>query len=293
MDSGTGNTIGATTTIGKMIFIILALVALYYLYRFLYGGYDTVGTTVLKGVKSANPQQPYITTAPSIPPLMEGGEYSVNFWMYVQDYSINRGRNKHVVSLGGSNFLTLAVYLGPFKNSLQVRVHTSDQACSNGLAGTPTNGTPSPNATNTPDNLCISTLPTIFGNAQLDTSLLSATRPCDIQSVDMQKWVQISVILNNKTCDVYMDGKLARSCVLPSFYRVSQTGQKINVCDFGGFGGYVSNVSVYNYSLNPEQVWRLYMSGPGPNYGIGDYIASLFDPNALGATDYPKQNIPA
>ena len=59
------------------------------------------------------------------------------------------------------------------------------------------------------------------------------------------------------------------------------------------FGGFVSNVSAYNYALNPEQIWRLYMAGPGAQYGFLDYLKSLFDPKAAAAFDYPKQNITA
>jgi hypothetical protein len=33
------------------------------------------------------------------------------------------------------------------------------------------------------------------------------------------------------------------------------------------------------------------MSGPRTPYDLLDYFKSLFDPKALGAMDYPKQNI--
>jgi hypothetical protein len=131
----------------------------------------------------------------------------------------------------------------------------------------------------------------MFGNLQQENSLIYTPRACDITSIDLQKWVQVTVCLNNKTCDVYLDGKLARSCVLPSFYKVDKSNLALSLCDYNGFGGFISNTSAYNYALNPEQVWRLYMAGPGPQYGFLDYLKSLFDPKALSALDYPKQNI--
>ena len=143
------------------------------------------------------------------------------------------------------------------------------------------------------DNLSADNLGSIFTSMQQDNGLLNPTRPCDIQSIDLQKWVQITVTLNNKTCDVFIDGKLARSCVLPSFYKVSKSNMALRVSEYGGFGGYVSNFSAYNYALNPEQIWRLYMSGPGPQLSIADYIGALFDPKAAMSVDYPKQNITA
>ena len=284
MDSSTG-LLQPFRAVSSFIFVILALVALYYLYKFLFSTSGLEGKTVLNGIKPANPDAAYITRADSLPAIYEGGEYSLNFWMYINDYSINRGMNKHVISIGGSSFLTLAVFLGPYKNSLQVRVQTT---ANTGVVQTA--NSPNPNPMNQPVDLSIKNLPTIFGTLQTESGLLSTSRPCDISSVDLQKWVQVTVILNNKTCDVFLDGKLARSCVLPSFYKVDRSGLTLNVCDYKGFGGFVSKVSAYNYALNPEQVWRMYMSGPGQEYSLGDYLKSLFDPKAIGDLEYPKQN---
>jgi hypothetical protein len=88
-----------------------------------------------------------------------------------------------------------------------------------------------------------------------------------------------------------MDGKLARSCILPSFFRVDKSSTMMSICDYKGFGGFVSNISAYNYALNPEQVWKLFMSGPGPQYTFLQYITAIFDPKSTLDIGYPKQNI--
>lgn len=272
--------------IGQLVFAILALVALYYLYQFLFGPSGLEGKMLINGIKDANPTKAYITPADQLPALYEGGEFSVNGWVYINDYSVNRGLNKHVFSIGGSTFLTLAVFLGPYKNSLAVRVHTKQGSTS---ATAPSPGVGAPGMAS--DDLSIVTIKPLFKTPQMENSLVSGNRPCDIPSIDLQKWVQVTIVLNNKTCDVYMDGKLARSCILPAFYKVDKSNLTLNVADFGGFGGFVSNISAYNYGLNPEQVWRLYMSGPGPQYGLLDYFKGLFDPKAVGSLDFPKKNI--
>jgi hypothetical protein len=258
----------------KIIFVILALVVLYYTYRFFFTANGLEGKTLISSVKPANTasSSAYISAGDSLPAIYEGGEVTLNGWIYINDYAIQRGLNKHVFSLGGDGFLTLAVYLGPYKNSLQVRVTTED--------------TP---ATNSP--LKISSLggtSGLFTSSTTDSSLTDTSNPCDISSIDLQKWVQVTVALSNKICDVYIDGKLARSCILPSFYRVDRNNFKFSSCDYKGFGGFVSNTSVYNYALNPEQVWKLYMAGPGPQYGLLDYFKSLFDPKAVSALEFPK-----
>jgi hypothetical protein len=271
--------------LGKVVFVILALVALYYLYQYLFGPSGLEGKVVLDGINPANPSTAYTTSIDNLPAIYEGGEYSVNTWIYINDYSVNRGMNKCVLTLGGRTFLTLAVYLGAYKNTLNVRVHTK-----NNTPGsiTPAGNAPSPTS-GIANDLSTAALNSMFGNMQSDGSLLTNLQPCDIPSVDMQKWVQVTVCLNNKTCDVYLDGKLARSCVLSSFFKVDRTNLALNIADYSGFGGYVSNVSAYNYSLNPEQVWQLYMSGPGKNYTLMGYLTAMFTPSF--SVGYPKQNI--
>ena len=266
----------------KIIVGIAVFIALYYLYVFLTSNNGLQGSIALKDVSSASPSSAYTTTGDALPAIYEGGELSLNTWIYVNDYSINRGQNKHVISLGGTNFLTCLVFLGPYKNTLSVRVQTTP----------PTNKAPTSSKPSSSDvDLRAATVQSMFGTLQTESSLLDPNTPCDIASIDLQKWVQVSVILNNKTCDVYVDGKLARSCVLPSFYRVDKNNTKLSVCDYSGFGGFVSNVSAYNYALNPEQVWNLYMSGPGPQYSLWEYVKSLFSPSSAMTLDYPKKNI--
>ena len=278
-------TVAAVTPSGmgpKIVIFIVILVGLYYLYTFLSSNSGLQGSVVLNSVNSASPTTPYTTTGDALPAIYEGGELSLNTWIYINDYSINRGQNKHVISIGGSNFLTCLVYLGPYKNTLSVRVQTNPA----------TNRRPASDSPSSSEvDLRVSTVESLFGTLQTESSLLNPNTPCDISTFELQKWVQVTVVLNNKTCDVYMDGKLTRSCVLPSFYRVDKTNTKLTVCNYNGFGGFVSNVSAYNYALNPEQIWNLYMTGPGPQYSVMQYITSLFSPSSAMTLDYPKKNI--
>ena len=37
---------------------------------------------------------------------------------------------------------------------------------------------------------------------------------CDVPNIAIQRWVQVGVVLQNRTLDVYINGKLARSGIL-------------------------------------------------------------------------------
>lgn len=270
----------------RVVFLVLALVALYYLYQYLYGSTGLESVTLHPGIKLANMDAPVVVEGKKLPSMYEGGEYSVNFWMYINDYAVRRGFNKHVLSLGSSDpstssFTTLLVYLSPFKSNLNVRVQTT-------TPGAAVSGSASASPQSSSMNLVNTQVSSMFNTQAVDSGLLEGT--CDVESVELQKWLQVTVVLNNKTCDVYVDGKLKRSCVLPSFYKVDPRLFVAKLCDFKGFGGYMGPTTAYNYALNPDEIWRLYMSGPGPQYGAMDWLKSLFDPKAIGSLEYPKMN---
>lgn len=286
MNAGQNTLLPGGGAVSKVVFTILVLVALYYLYGFLFSPAGLEGKTVLNTITVAAPTAPIVVVGQNLPALYEGGEFSVNTWIYLTDYSVSRGRNKHVLSIGGSSFSTLAVFLGPYKSNLSVRVHTRSGTGSSIAVGGPS-ATPNDQS----DSLSSEAMKSLFSALQTDSNLLDVARPCDVPSLELQKWLQLTICLNNKTCDVYLDGKLARSCVLPAFYKVDRTNLAMSLCNYGGFGGYISNTSVYNYALNPEQTWKLYMAGPGPQYGFVDWIKSLFDPKSASSLDFPKMNV--
>jgi hypothetical protein len=258
--------------VGGIVVVIAAIVILYYLYAFLYGSQGITSqkiiTTPIDGNSTDKPLYP-------IPPIYEGGEYSVSFWLYITAFKDQVGRNKHILEIRGANQSTLLVGLGAFKNKLMVKVHTASE----GTRGT---------------SLTIPDVRKLFKDTQVPSGLLDEqTDLCDLPEVDLQRWVQISVVLNGRTVDVYSDGKLARSCVLPSFYKVDPKGVQMKLLDFDGFDGYLSDVSCYNYALNPDQVYRIYMSGPSDGAGSSflDWLKTIFDVKGKVTYSYPQVGV--
>jgi hypothetical protein len=261
--------------LGKVLFGLAFIVLLYYIYQWMFGSNGLEGQTLLNAVVPANPTTAVVLDKSKFPAVFEGGEYSVNLWVYINDYSLNRGQAKHIVSIDGKDFSTLAIYLGPYKSSLHVRVHTSSTAGQLEMSS---------QASDT--NLSTESMIAIFAPGSSAAAPFATTRPCDISDIDLQRWVQVTVTLNGKVVDVYIDGKLARSCILPTVFKVNGQDLSFTMADYGGFGGFMSAVSAYNYALNPEQVWRLYMSGPSQKYTIWEYLDKIFDPTV--DISYPK-----
>ena len=94
-----------------------------------------------------------------------------------------------------------------------------------------------------------------------------------IYSIYFQRWVNITVAANGKTVDVYLDGKLSRSCILPRPFKVPSS-YSANLLEYTGFGGQLSTTTMYDAALNPEQVYKNYMAGPEPVTSIGDWVSA-------------------
>ena len=261
----------------KMFIIVGGVIALYYLYQFLFKQTADASVVLFQELRNVNQVQALTKTADQFPPLMEGGEYSVSFWMYVQNWGARSGYNKHILSIGSvaNGFYTLVAYLGANTNTLHVRVQSADPNTVTGDSATLTNAN----------------VGGLFNNPVIASGPLANMQgSCDIQNIELQKWTLVNIVLNGKTTDVYIDGKLARSCVQPSFFRVPSGGYQLTAYNANGFGGYMANLQVGNVALNPDEANRMYQAGPIGITSFFDWLRSFFDPTALDNQFYPNMN---
>ena len=83
---------------------------------------------------------------------------------------------------------------------------------------------------------------------------------CDVQNIPLQSWVNIVYILNTRTVDIYINGKLERSCVLKGVPQINNSPLKI--CQNRGFYGQISRLQYFAKAINPNKVAQLYRAGP-------------------------------
>ena len=283
-----------------VVFVILALIVIYYVFSFLYRRPATSSTTIIDGQRSADTP----LTVGTFPIPFEGGEYSVNTWIYVSSFNKNRNTMKHILELKGDYFSTLLIALGAFKNTLAVRTHSKDlvQGFQSGGRGSGSKGskgsgskgsgsndnynddsdtttvtTTEPPSAAASGSLSSEDVDNLFSPMAMDDDLLPPPI-CDLPEIDLQRWTMVTVILSGRTIDVYIDGKLSRSCTSPSYYKVDPTGIKVQVADRGGFDGYIGATSVGTRAMNPDEIYREYLSGPtGSSLNILTWIKSIFE----------------
>ena len=235
------------SVISMIVVVIILLVSLYYLYKWLNGNAELQDMVIYSnpdsGLLAMSPTSTVFTTG-TMPPLYGGGEFSISTWIYVTNWGINKGKNKVFLTLsGGANaFSTLVMYLGQNINKLGVRVSsdTTDEST-------------------TLDSI---QMELITSGTTPYTDVASDFKKCDIDSVDLQRWVNITAVLSGRTLDIYMDGKLSRSCVLNGVYKVDGDTSTLTLGGSSGFGGYIGQTRGANYAYSPDQVYLNYLNGP-------------------------------
>jgi hypothetical protein len=93
-------------------------------------------------------------------------------------------------------------------------------------------------------------------------STTSSTHTCNVANVPIQRWVNLIVSLYGRTLDVYIDGKLVRTCVLPGVAKIANNAP-VYVTPLGGFSGYTSNIQYFGDALNPQEAYNIYRAGYG------------------------------
>ena len=240
----------------NLLVIVIALVVIYYSYQYFSGSTVLTSSVIQSTQITANQGTKNYTNQAR---MYEGGEYSVNFWLYITGWTYKQNLNKHVLEIGGPTFSTLLVSLGAATNSLAVTIDTLD-------------------ASGSSTSLLFKDAENTFFSANAGALSDASVTGCGIDKVDLQRWVQVSIVLNGNVSDVYMDGKLVQSCVLPSYFKVDTSGtQTVKLVDRGGFDGYVTQVSTFNYALNPSTIYNMYMAGPSPpGLNMWAYVSSFF-----------------
>ena len=96
------------------------------------------------------------------------------------------------------------------------------------------------------------------------TSGTSDANECAIADFPLQKWVNLIISFNGSAMDVYVDGKLVKSCVVNNGSKLSQT-QKIILGDSTKVDdiGFITNVKLKAAPIAPQEAWDIYSQGFG------------------------------
>ena len=189
-------------------------------------------------------QLPYAKDATSISsvpagnaPLSDGsdGAYGMQFWMYVKDWNTNFGKDKHILSrsdVTNSSIMNPSITLHPTENTMRVSVSVFP----NGEGSSKIEPAPAGHSGSTDD---------VF--------------VCEVPDIPLQSWVSVSLTVFSRNLDIYINGKLVKSCLLSGVPKKALGDIVMN--KDGGFSGYVCGFYHYPRMLVPADAQSFYSAG--------------------------------
>ena len=176
------------------------------------------------------------TNGSSIP----SSNFSYSIWYYINDWNYRYGEPKVIFGRMGASSSSSsssisgvsgldpcpAVVLGAVENNLAISL-----GCYPGINKTPT---------------------TRGGTTVVHT--------CSISNVPIQKWVNLIVSVHGRTMDIYIDGKLVKTCMLPGVASINSSSN-VYVTPSGGFDGWTSKFQYFPNPINPQEAWNIYSKG--------------------------------
>lgn len=164
-------------------------------------------------------------------PSTGGADYGVQYWMFLSDWNYRFGSDKEVlkrISADPNSTVNPRIFLSPTDNTLNVQVSL--------YANDSTAGAAVPGADSTGD-----------------------TQICSVENVPLQSWFSVSVTVFQRNMDIYINGRLVKSCVLNGVPKPALGDIILN--DAGGFSGSLCNVNYYNGMLTPEDAKSFHAKG--------------------------------
>ena len=93
---------------------------------------------------------------------------------------------------------------------------------------------------------------------------------CNVANIPIQKWVNLLISVYGRTLDIYIDGKLVKTCVLPGTAKINPDAN-VYVTPKGGFAGWTAKFQYYPYAMDPQGAWNIYKKGYGESW-----LSSIF-----------------
>jgi len=214
-----------------VVIVVLLLIVIHYIMR---------DVNTLTGLMSAQTMQ--TIEAKNLATSSSSGNrsnFTYSIWFFIDDWNYRFGESKvifgRMASGTGEKQPCPSVTLAPIQNNIVVSLAVF------------------PNLDETPED----------GSNYI-------VHNCGISNVPIQRWCNFFLSVYGRTLDLYLDGKLVRTCVLPGVAKIDPDAP-VYVTPMGGFSGWTTRFQYWPDASNPQKAWDVYKVGYG-----GSLLGSLF-----------------
>ena len=207
-----------------IVIVIIFLILLYFFLRYLFSSPNTLQTIQNGRTSSDIPATSLSTTGTG----SEDTNFAYSIWYYINDWNYRYGDVKTLFArMGGPDGTQPcpAVQFDAVENNVTVTL-----SCFPGE-----------------------------GSAE-SASATTVDHACKVGNIPIQRWTNLLVSVYGRSMDIYIDGKLVRTCLLPGVANVNSESS-IFVTPDGGFDGWTSQFQYFPTAINPQEAWNIYSAG--------------------------------
>jgi hypothetical protein len=230
--------------IKTVLLIIIIVVLLYVVIRYVFSD-----STTLSSLSSGTTMQKIDAKSLATGAVANSSNFTYSIWFYVNDWNYKYGENKMLFGrMGGLTDSTStsvsgvsgknpcpAVVLGSIENNLSIMLS------------------------------CYPGSDAALSSDSVTDSDGSIVHTCSVSNIPIQKWVNLLISTYGRTLDVYLDGKLVKTCVLPGVAKINQTAD-VYITPSGGFAGWTAKFQYFANSTDPQSAWNIYKKGYGKSF---------------------------
>jgi hypothetical protein len=224
----------------EIILGLVVIVIIYLLYSYLF---SSSSDAVLVSSSPGNTEHKIPDSR--LPNEMNSSVYSYSVWINVDDWNYRFDEKKIIFTSSSRRGVNPEVTLGPTVNSISVGINLTNRG------------------------KLSDDLKERWDTEDSPTTTVGTPQKCVLHNIPLQKWVNLIVVLNNRALDLYLDGKLVRTCVLEG---VPVRFGQIYLTPDGGFSGQTASFRYFGYPLNPRQAYEVYREGYS-----GSLLGNLFN----------------
>lgn len=241
--------------IGTVLLIVVILILLYFLIRYLLADANTM-TGILSGTQMTTVDSSDLASSSS---GSSTSNFTYSIWYYLEDWNYRYGEPKvlygrmsgtsggtggtpTIEDISGVNPCPV-VFLGPITNNLEIG---------------------------------LTVYPGVSDQSAITGTSDSQLHRCTVPNVPIQKWTNVLISTYGRTLDVYIDGKLVRTCVMPGVAKINNDAN-VYVTPSGGLSGWTSKFQYWPNATSPQEAWNIYMNGYGASWlsFLGKYQIKL------------------
>ena len=256
-----------------IFFIIIVIILLYIIVRYMSSS-STTATGLISGTTMQTISAASLSSTSS---GVKSSNFTYSVWFYVDDWNYNYGQPKVLFGRVSTAATTTSSTASATSSTASATSSTASATASTtglgtyGLSSYGSNPCPLVTFGAVENNLSVAL--TVYSESSsayttddsVDPSSAAIIHTCSVPNVPIQSWCNLLISVYGRTLDIYLDGKLVNTCVLPGIAKITSDAN-VYITPVGGFAGWTSKFVYYPNATDPQTAWNIYQDGYGASF---------------------------